>query len=312
MYKDRRVGVVIPAYNEERLISKTLETLPDFVDRVVVIDDGSEDATAEKVRDSIQRDSRIEILQSDLNEGVGAAVVRGYRHMLSQEVDLVAVMGGDAQSDPAYLHNLLDRLIESGYDMAKGNRLFHSESARSMPKYRVLGNTLLTLFSKAASGYWSIADSQNGYIALRTDTLRRLNLSRITRGYDLENSMLIELNILSARVADVPMPAVYGEEVSGIRVWRVVPRMLLTMFSGFWKRIYLKYVLYSFHPVALFLFSGLALTFWGLGFGIWVTSNTIGPETASTGTVMLAVLPFLMGFQLLLAALVLDILFEPK
>jgi hypothetical protein len=232
--------------------------------------------------------------------------------MLSQEVDLVAVMGGDAQSDPSYLHHLLDRLIESGYDMAKGNRLFHSESARSMPKYRVLGNTLLTLLSKAASGYWSIADSQNGYIALRTDTLRRLNLSRITRGYDLENSMLIELNILSARVADVPMPAVYGEEVSGIRVWRVVPRMLLTMFSGFWKRIYLKYVLYSFHPVALFLFSGLALTFWGLAFGIWVTSNTIGPETASTGTVMLAVLPFLMGFQLLLAALVLDILFEPK
>lgn len=312
MYKDRRVGVVIPAYNEQRLISKTLETLPDFVDRVVVIDDGSEDATAEKVRGSIQGDSRIEILQSDLNEGVGAAVVRGYRHMLSQEVDLVAVMGGDAQSDPSYLHHLLDRLIESGYDMAKGNRLFHSESARSMPKYRVLGNTLLTLLSKAASGYWSIADSQNGYIALRTDTLRRLNLSRITRGYDLENSMLIELNILSARVADVPMPAVYGEEVSGIRVWRVVPRMLLTMFSGFWKRIYLKYVLYSFHPVALFLFSGLALTFWGLAFGIWVTSNTIGPETASTGTVMLAVLPFLMGFQLLLAALVLDILFEPK
>jgi len=312
MYKDRRVGVVIPAYNEERLISKTLETLPDFVDRVVVIDDGSEDATAEKVRDSIQRDSRIEILQSDLNEGVGAAVVRGYRHMLSQEVDLVAVMGGDAQSDPSYLHHLLDRLIDSGYDMAKGNRLFHSESARSMPKYRVLGNTLLTLLSKAASGYWSIADSQNGYIALRTDTLRRLDLSRITRGYDLENSMLIELNILSARVADVPMPAVYGEEVSGIRVWRVVPRMLLTMFSGFWKRIYLKYVLYSFHPVALFLFSGLALTFWSLAFGTWVTINSIGPETPSTGTVMLAMLPFLMGFQLLLAALVLDILFEPK
>ncbi len=312
MYKDRRIGVVIPAYNEERLISKTLETLPDFVDRVVVIDDGSEDATAEKVRHSTQRDSRIEILQSDLNQGVGAAVVRGYRHMLLQEVDLVAVMGGDAQSDPSYLHHLLDRLIESGYDMAKGNRLFHSESARSMPKYRVLGNTLLTLFSKAASGYWSIADSQNGYIALRTDTLRRLDLSRISRGYDLENSMLIELNIVSARVADVPMPAVYGEEVSGIRVWRVVPRMLLTMFSGFWKRIYLKYVLYSFHPVALFLFSGLALTFWSLAFGTLVTINSIGPETPSTGTVMLAVLPFLMGFQLLLAALVLDILFEPK
>ena len=312
MYKGHRIGVVIPAYDEERLITKTLETLPDFVDHVIVIDDGSKDATAQKVLEASRCDSRIELLQNETNQGVGATVVRGHQHMLSRQVDCVAVMGGDAQSDPSFLHCLLDKLIDQGYDMAKGNRLLHRDSARTMPKYRLFGNMVLTLLTKAASGYWSILDSQNGYVAFNADTLRRLDLSRIARGYDLENSMLIEFNILNARVADVPMPAVYGDEVSGIRAWRVVPRMLLTLLAGFCQRIYLKYVLYSFHPMALFLFSGLAFTFWGVGFGIWVTINSLGPESATTGTVMLSVLPFLMGFQLLLAAIVLDILNEPK
>jgi len=138
------------------------------------------------------------------------------------------------------------------------------------------------------------------------------DLRRLARRYDLENSLLINLNIVGARLADVPIPAKYGNEVSGIRLWRVTPRIMATLFTGFWQRILLRYVLYNFHPVALFLFSGLALTLWGFGFGIWVAIRSLGPEAETTGTVMLAVLPFLMGFQLLLAAFVLDILSEPK
>ncbi len=143
-------------------------------------------------------------------------------------------------------------------------------------------------------------------------SLKRLDLSRISKRYDLENSMLINLNIINARIADVPVPAVYGAEKSGIRVWWDVPRILLTLTVGFWQRIYLKYVIHNFHPIALFLFSGLPLVIWGVGFGIWGAVNSIGPDAASTGTVMLAVLPFLTGFQLLLAALVLDMIAEPK
>ena len=312
MYKDRRIGVVIPAYNEERLIVQALETIPEFVDLVVVIDDGSKDATSHKVIEASQCDPRIYLLRNPSNQGVGASVVRGHEYMLEQGVDCVAVMAGDAQTDPAHLHWLLDKLIDERYDMAKGNRLLHPNATRTMPRYRLLGNMVLTLLTKFASGYWSLLDSQNGYVAFNSEILRRLDLSRIARGYDLENSMLIQLNIVHARVADVTMPAIYGEEESGIRVWRVIPRMLLTLLAGFWQRIYLKYVLYSFHPIALLFFFGALLTLWGLGIGIWVGINSLGPESATAGSVMLSVLPFLVGFQLLLAALVLDILDEPK
>lgn len=313
MYKGKRIGVVIPAYNEEQLITETLETLPEFVDMVVVIDDCSSDETSAKVADVQARDSRVQLLKNEVNQGVGASVARGYQEVLQREVDLVCVMAGDAQCDPNYLHALLDKVMDEGYDMAKGNRfLLPTETVAAMPLYRLWGNVILTILTKAASGYWTIFDTQNGYLALRAETLRRLDLSRISRRYDLENSMLINLNVIGARVSDVAIPARYGEEVSGIRLWRVAPRMLLTLFFGFFQRIYRKYVLYNFHPIALFLYSGLLLMAWGLAFGAWATAQSIGEAAASTGTVMLSVLPFLMGFQLVLAALVLDITNEPR
>ena len=223
------------------------------------------------------------------------------------------MMDGDNQMPSDHLPSLLDPLVEGGYDAAKGNRfLAASGTLDQMPKYRLLGNILLTLATKIASGYWSIFDSQNGFWAVTAASLAKLDDFHIARRYDLENSLLIHLNILGARVADVPIPARYGNEISGIRLWRVTPRILLTLFTGFWRRVLFRYVLYNFHPIALLLFSGLALTIWGVGFGIWVTIGSLGPEAATTGTVMLAVLPFLMGFQLLLAAFVLDILSEPK
>lgn len=313
MYKGRRIGVVIPAHNEERLITPTLETLPDFVDRVVVIDDCSSDATSAKVGDVQARDSRIQLLKNEVNQGVGSSVVRGYREILSHEMDMVCVMAGDAQCDPDYLPALLDKVIDDGYDMAKGNRfLLPTETVTAMPLYRLWGNVILTILTKAASGYWTIFDTQNGYLVVRAETLRSLDLNRISRRYDLENSMLINLNVIGARVTDVAIPARYGEEVSGIRLWRVAPRMLMTLTVGFFQRIYRKYVLYNFHPIALFLYSGLLLMAWGIAFGVWAAVQSIGEDSASTGTVMLSVLPFLMGFQLVLAALVLDITNEPR
>ncbi|MEO7665615.1 MAG: glycosyltransferase family 2 protein, partial [Dehalococcoidia bacterium] len=201
MYKGKRVGVVIPAYNEERLVAPTLETLPDFLDVVVVIDDCSQDATSQKIAEVQQRDPRVQLLSNEVNQGVGASVVRGYNEILPQGVDVVCVMAADAQCDPNYLHALLDKVAEEGYDMAKGNRfLYATETVQAMPRYRQIGNIILTILTKAASGYWSIFDTQNGYLAVTADTLRKLDLSRIAKRYDLENSMLINLNIIGARV----------------------------------------------------------------------------------------------------------------
>lgn len=313
MYKGNSIAVVVPAYNEEDLIGPTLTDIPDYVDSIIVIDDASTDETAARAEEMGQRDGRIMIIRHERNQGKGSAVIDGYHTAMQQGHDIVVTMDGDHQMPTEYLPSLLDSLVERGYDAAKGNRFLAAPGTLArMPKYRLLGNIFLTLLTKIASGYWSIFDSQNGYWALKTASLAKLDLSRIARRYDLENSLLVHLNILGARVADVPIPAKYGDEVSGIRLWHVTPRILLTLLTGFWRRILLRYVLYNFHPIALFLFSGLALTIWGLGFGTWVAISSLGPEAATSGTVMLAVLPFLMGFQLLLAAFVLDILSEPK
>ncbi len=313
MYKGKRVTVVVPAHNEEALIAATLAGIPDYIDSIVVVDDASTDRTAEIARELAAAESRISVLEHEQNQGVGGTVVDGYKSAIVQGSDIAVVMAGDNQMDPGYLPQLLDKITEDGYDAAKGNRFLASPAALSqMPKYRQFGNILLTILTKAASGYWSLFDSQNGYYAVATDTLRRLDLDRVARRYDLENSILIQMNVIGARVSDVAIPARYGEEVSGIRLWRVAPRMLLTLFFGFFQRIYRKYVLYNFHPIALFLYSGLVLMAWGIAFGVWAAAQSIGEDAASSGTVMLSVLPFLMGFQLVLAALVLDITNEPR
>lgn len=313
MYKGKKIAVVVPAYNEEVLIGATIADVPDFVDAIVVIDDASTDNTGSRAEEAARRDHRVTLITHASNQGVGSSVVDGYRRAIDLNQDISVVMAGDHQMPPEYLHRLLDHVIDKGYDVAKGNRFLAGPTAMAqMPRYRILGNIILTLLTKLASGYWSIFDTQNGYWAITVSSLKRLDLSRISRGYDLENSMLISMNIINARIVDVPIPAVYGEEQSGIRAWRVIPVMIVTLFTGFWRRVYLKYVIYNFHPVALFLFSGLPLILWGVGFGIWGAINSIGQESASTGTVMMAVLPFLIGFQLLLAALVLDMINEPK
>lgn len=313
MYKGKRVTVVVPAHNEEALIAATLAGIPEYVDSIVVVDDASADRTAEIASQAAASDARISVLRHEENQGVGGTVIDGYKCAIDQESDIAVVMAGDNQMDPAYLPRLLDKITEHDYDAAKGNRFLASPAALArMPRYRQFGNVLLTILTKAASGYWSLFDSQNGYYAVATETLRRLDLDRVARRYDLENSILIQMNVIGARVSDVPIPARYGDEVSGIRLWRVAPRMLLTLFFGFFQRIYRKYVLYSFHPIALFLYSGLLLMAWGVAFGIWAVAQSIGEDAASPGTVMLSVLPFLMGFQLVLAALVLDITNEPR
>lgn len=305
MYRDRLLAAVVPAFNEEEHIDAVIKTMPEFVDYIIVVDDASSDRTSELAATS--NDPRLILVRHERNAGVGGSIVSGYQSAVGLGAELLTVMAGDGQMDPDYLPSLLDPLVEGRADFTKGNRFYSVDSLIGMPKHRIFGNILLSFLTKLASGYWHMVDPQNGYVAIKTDTLKRISLDRVAKGYQFENDMLINLNIIGARLQDVPIPARYGDQTSGMRLRRVVPAILRLLFKGFWRRVFYKYVLWSFSPAALFLFSGLLLCLWGLGFGIWVLVQTLGPPVATTGTVILSVVPLLLGVQFLIAFLVLDI-----
>jgi glycosyltransferase involved in cell wall biosynthesis len=308
VYRNHKVAVSIPAYNEEKLIGKTISTLPDFIDLAVVVDDCSTDATSEAVR--TLNDPRVILERNDPNRGVGFSVVRGFKRALEEGADIVCIMPGDAQCDPAYLPALIDAVLDDECDYAKANRFL--QGVEVMPTFRRFGNTVITILTKFATGYYSVFDTQNSFSAIRADTLRRLDLDAISPRYEFENSYLLHLAFINARVKDIAIPPIYGEERSTLRYLPFVTRTSLVLIGGFFQRIYRKYVLYNFHPISLFLFSGILFMLWGVAFGLWAGISSLGEDVASTGTVMLSVLPFLMGFQLVLSAFVLDIQNEPK
>lgn len=311
MYRGRSVGVVIPAYNVERSIRKVVDGLPSWVDRIIVVDDASRDGTLAAARGIVS--NTLIVLHHDVNQGVGGATLTGFRRALDEGVKIAVKMDGDGQMDPAYLPALLDAVTVQGYDYAKGNRFLHSAELSTMPRHRLFGNFVLTFLTKLTSGYWNVFDPQNGFLAIRREPLSRLNLDRIAKRFFFENDLLIHLNILGYRVKDVPIPAIYGEETSNIKISRILISFPWYLFRRFWYRIYQKYVLRDFSPVAMLLFLGLPFFLWGVGFGAytWWRSAVFG-EIATTGTVMLSVLPFLIGFELILQALMLDIHGTPK
>ncbi|MBI3607903.1 MAG: glycosyltransferase family 2 protein [Nitrospirae bacterium] len=302
---------MIPAYNVERSIRKVVDGIPDWVDRIIVVDDASRDGTLAEVRRIVS--NRLIALHHDVNQGVGGATLTGFRRALDEGVKITVKMDGDGQMDPAYLNVLLDAVTIQGYDYAKGNRFLHSAELSTMPRHRLFGNFVLTFLTKLTSGYWNVFDPQNGYVAIRRDALAQVDFSRIAKRYFFENDILIHLNILGFRVKDVAIPAVYGDERSSMKMSRILGSFPVYLFRRYWYRIYQKYVLRDFSPVALFLFLGLPFFFWGLGFGFytWWRSWAFG-QIATTGTVMLSVLPFLIGFELILQAVILDIQSTPK
>jgi glycosyltransferase involved in cell wall biosynthesis len=306
MYKNNSIAVVIPAYNEEAFISDVTETLPDFIDHIIVVDDCSKDNTFKIASKS--NDRRVIVLQTPENQGVGGATITGYKKALELNSDIVLKMDGDGQMSSEYLPPLLDALIEEGCAYAKGNRFLKSESLVTMPRHRLFGNFVLTFMNKLASGYWHIFDPQNGYTAIKADALRSLKFNDIHKGYFFENDMLLQLNLHSFRVKDVPIPARYGEEQSDIKLFNIIRMFPLLFLKRFFYRIYHKYILLDFSPIALFLITGLILFLWGVFFGayLFVKANITGVDTP-LGTVMLVVVPLILGFQLLLQAIVLDI-----
>jgi len=306
-----RVAVIVPAYQAAATIEKVLTGVPAWVEAIYVIDDGSRDDTAERVRAA--NDPRVRLLAHGTNLGVGRAMVTGYRHALRQGLDICVKMDADDQMDPSYLPDLIRPLVLGRADYAKGNRFHDLEALRGMPTVRRVGNAALSFLLKAASGQWHIFDPTNGYTAIHRDALAALDLMKLHPRYFFESSMLVMLGTLDAAVEDVPIPARYRTERSGLSIGRALIEFPWLLFRYAGLRVLWRYFVLDFNAVSLFLVSGVPLIAFGLIFGVyhWIDSvarNVLTP----TGTIMLAVLPLILGFQLLLQALVLDIQNRPQ
>jgi glycosyltransferase involved in cell wall biosynthesis len=305
MLEGKRVAVVIPAYNEEELLPETIAGVPAFVDRIFVVDDRSRDATVERARAS--GDPRVEVIEHERNEGVGAAIVTGYKRAIDEKIDVTAVMAADNQMDPEDLETLVRPVAEGKVDYAKANRLFTGQAWELIPRYRYLGNAVLSLLTKVASGYWHVADSQSGYTAVNRETLELLDLDRIYRRYGFPNDMLVHLNVWNARVRDFPSRPIYGVgERSGIRVRRVVPTISWLLLKGFFWRMKEKYVIRDFHPLVFFYILGFLMSFLGLGLGIAETILRILGNEVTVGSVVLVALLLIFGSQFTLFAMWFD------
>jgi len=287
MYKGKTVCVIVPAYDEENLIARVIETMPDFVDRIVVVDDNSDDKTAEIVRSYAEgANGRVVLIQHSTNQGVGAAIVSGYKWARDNKMDATAVMAGDAQMDPEDLPNLLEPVVTGQTDYAKGNRLFTGNAWQIIPKVRYLGNSYLSLLTKIASGYWHIADSQTGYTVINLRALETLDLDSVYKRYGMPNDFLVKLNIYNFRVRDVPIKPVYNiGEVSRLKVRKVVMTLSWLLLKDFLYRLKEKYVIRDFHPLIFFYMFGFIF---GLAtvvlfirlFVMWFTTGHIPPINA--------------------------------
>jgi glycosyltransferase involved in cell wall biosynthesis len=305
MLEGKRVAVVVPAYDEERLVGETLGGIPGFVDHVYVVDDASSDGTVAVVEGL--GDPRVAVLRHERNRGVGAAIATGYRKALEDDIDVTAVMAADNQMDSAELEALATPVARGEVEYAKANRLVTGEAWTVIPRTRYLGNAVLSLLTKIASGYWHVADSQAGYTALSLGALRRLDLDRLYPRYGFPNDMLVHLNVQNARVRDVPSRPIYDVgERSGIRLRAVVPRISWLLFKGFWWRLGQKYVIRDFHPLVFFYAFGILMTLAGFVLGLVELVLRIAGNEITTPTIVLVAVLLIAGLQLTLFAMWFD------
>ncbi|MBN2248046.1 MAG: glycosyltransferase family 2 protein [Coriobacteriia bacterium] len=308
MYRDMSVGVVVPCHNEARLIGSVIDTMPDYVDRIIVVDDVSSDDTAAIVGSYAERmPEKVRLIRHDRNGGVGAAIVTGYKAAVEEGLAMTAVMAGDAQMDPGDLASLLDPIVEGRCDYSKGNRLFTGDAWRVIPKVRYLGNSALSLMTKIASGYWHVADSQTGYCVATHEALATIDLDGLYPRYGFPNDMLVQLNIYNFRVLDIPVQPVYDVgEKSGIRLWKVIPTLSWLLFRRFWFRMFQKYVIRDTHPLVLFYMTGIAFTVIGFVLGLLQVIARIDARPLSLATTVLAAILLISGLQFVFFAMWFD------
>ncbi|MDR1486858.1 MAG: glycosyltransferase family 2 protein [Deltaproteobacteria bacterium] len=283
MYKNKTLAAVVPAYNEQLLLHLVVETMPSFVDHIVIIDDKSTDDTRQVALELKERDGRVTLLSHQVNQGVGGAIATGYKWARDNQIDMAVVMAGDGQMDPADLPALCDLVALQDVDYAKGNRLVFEESYKLIPKVRFYGNAVLSFLTKIASGYWHIADSQTGYTVISLKALKAIDWDKMYKRYGQPNDILVRLNVASMKVRDVPIRPVYNiGESSGFKPRQVlwpISKLLVKMFG--W-RLWKKYMIQDAHPLILFIAMGLVLLGLGAVFFVrlivlWILQNQM-PE----------------------------------
>lgn len=310
--KNPRIAVIIPCFRVKAQILSVIESIPLFIESIYLIDDRCPEETGHFVRQSAN-EPRLQIIFNEKNLGVGGAVMEGYKKALEDGIDIMVKIDGDGQMNPALIRRFIAPLIRGEADYTKGNRFFDLESLASMPPLRLFGNAALSFINKAVSGYWNVMDPTNGFTAISRYCLSRLPLQKIEKRYFFESDILFRLGTLRAVVKDIPMDAIYESEKSNLRIKRIIFEFPPKYISRIFKRIFYNYFLRDFSVVSVCLIIGFLLVSIGalIGIGSWINNASVGIFT-STGTVMLAVLPILIGVQLLLIALVLDVLSVPK
>ena len=309
MYRKLETAVVIPCYNEEKMITQTIKKIPEYIDHIIAVNDASTDNTIVVLNKLKKQYSKLIIVDNKVNQGVGGALITGYNYAIKNtKATAIGIVAGDDQFDSSYLKAMLDDFIDQSADYVKASRFFHREAFKTMPKYRQFGNIFISLLTKFSTGYYSITDITNGCGWLRREIIEKVDFSIVEKRYDYETSMLTALSIANAKVIDHAVPAHYGNEKSTIKLIPTAWRNLKAVWKGFWRRIYYKYVLYGFHPVALFLFTGMFFLIISLLLAIFLLYvKLFAHQSPTAGSVMLAVLPFILGIQLTLTALTIDV-----
>lgn len=308
MYKENKIGIVIPAYNARDSIQSVIAGIPNWVDHIIVIDDSCLQKTGNFVQEYYENEPQINVIFHKINQGVGGATITGYKKAIDIGCKIIVKMDSDDQMDPAFLSKLIDPIINNEARYSKGNRFVDFKALRTMPIMRLLGNSALSFMVKASSGYWNIMDPTNGYTAISHISLGKLNLDSISKRFFFESDMLINLNIQNTIICDVPIPARYGKENSSLNIWNTIFKFPPKLFRGAVKRFFLKYIIYDFNMASVYTLIGFPLVMWGVFYGLlkWIQNYQLGIETP-TGTVMLSVLPLILGTQFLLAAINIDI-----
>ncbi|NTW31450.1 MAG: glycosyltransferase [Bacteroidetes bacterium] len=354
MLNNKTIAVVIPAYNEEKQIGEVIETMPDFVDRIVVVNDCSTDKTEDIVRNYFEKkenngsdiikkvlekesrfnrtkyfiekqnhdnlylpceivnednpQNRIILINQSKNGGNGCAIARGLKWAMDNKIDCTAVMDGDGQMDPAELESIVTPIINGECDFVKGNRLIHRSAWLVMPRARYIGNSILSIFTKIASGYWHVTDSQCGYIALSHKALESIRLYNIYRSYGWPNDILVKLNIAFCTIKEVEIKPVYNVgETSKMKIWKVIPNISWLLFKSFFKRLWVKYLFRDFHPLFILYNLGMILSAISIPYLLKILKAIFSGLTIGNLPVLAFVFLFLTGIQFLLFAMWMDI-----
>ncbi len=307
-----RIAVVIPCYRVKEHILGVIDQIGMEISRIYIIDDNCPDHSGDFVAENC-KDKRITIIRNIENKGVGGAVIEGYKAAIAEEMDIMIKLDGDGQMDPRLILDFVAPIINGQADYTKGNRFFDLRKIQAMPKARLLGNAALSFMTKLSSGYWDLFDPTNGYTAIHSDIARHLQYDKISQRYFFETDMLFQLNILRAVVIDIPMDAKYGNEMSHLKISKIIGEFLFKHLKNLCKRIFYNYYLRDMSLASFELPLGGCMLIFGFVFGLyhWLFSSHSGIITP-LGTVMLSVLPLILGFQLILAFLAYDIASVPR